>query len=442
MATLGLVALPSQIVPMDDMITSIILLIGLAVGVDYTLFYLRREREEKARGAGKLEAVHTAAATSGRAVLVSGFTVMAAMAGMLLAGDRTFTSLGIGAIMVVAVAMIGSLTVVPAMLAWLGDRVDKGRIPFLQPPAPRRRREPRRGARPRPRPAAPGRLGRASAAACWSRSRIPAFSMHTAQHGHRRPAAQARGHAGLRPHAGRLPRRRRSRRSSPSRRRRDVARRSPPRSSDLEAKAVATGTMNAPVDVDVSPDKHVALVNVPIAGRRHRRRVEPALSRRCAAGSSPARSAARRASTAPTSTGMAAAVQGLQRPDEGARAARVRVRPDAGVPAAAGDVPLDRHPDQGDRAEPAVGGRRLRRPRRGSSRTATSRTLLGFKSNGGVTSWLPMFLFVILFGLSMDYHVFILSRIREAVDRGMSDRGRGVARHQGDRRRRSRAPRS
>ena len=131
MATLGLIALPSQIVPMDDMISSIILLIGLAVGVDYTLFYLRREREEKARGAGKLEAVHTAAATSGRAVLVSGFTVMAAMAGMLLAGDRTFTSLGIGAIMVVAVAMIGSLTVVPAMLAWLGDRVDKGRIPFL-----------------------------------------------------------------------------------------------------------------------------------------------------------------------------------------------------------------------------------------------------------------------------------------------------------------------
>src|SRR3954465_10731861 len=131
MATLGLVALPSQIIPMDDTISSIVLLVGLAVGVDYTLFYLRREREEKARGAGKLEAVHTAAATSGRAVLVSGFTVMVAMAGMLLAGSRTFTALGIGAIMVVAVAMIGSITVVPAMLAWLGHRVDKGRIPFL-----------------------------------------------------------------------------------------------------------------------------------------------------------------------------------------------------------------------------------------------------------------------------------------------------------------------
>src|SRR6476620_2594543 len=126
MATLGLIAIPSQIIPMDDTISSVVLLVGMAVGVDYTLFYLRREREEKARGAGKLEAVHIAAATSGRAVLVSGFTVMA---GMFLAGGRTFTALGVGAIMVVGVAMIGSVTVVPAVLASLGDRVDKGRIP-------------------------------------------------------------------------------------------------------------------------------------------------------------------------------------------------------------------------------------------------------------------------------------------------------------------------
>src|SRR5215218_8491533 len=131
MATLGLVAIPSQFVPMDDTVSSVVLLVGLAVGVDYTLFYLRREREEKARGAGKLEAVHTAAATSGRAVLVSGFTVMVAMAGMFFAGGRTFTALGVGSIMVVAVAMIGSVTVVPAVLAWLGDRIDKGRVPLL-----------------------------------------------------------------------------------------------------------------------------------------------------------------------------------------------------------------------------------------------------------------------------------------------------------------------
>src|ERR687886_308242 len=177
-----IVALPSQIVPMDDMISSIILLIGLAVGVDYTLFYLRREREEKAKGAGKIEAVHTAAATSGRAVLVSGFTVMAAMAGMLLAGDRTFTSLGIGAIMVVAVAMIGSVTVVPAMLAWLGHRVDKGRVPFLHRIKSKDGDSRVWGAvlsRVLKRPA----LSAGLAAAVLVALAIPAFSMHTVQTG-------------------------------------------------------------------------------------------------------------------------------------------------------------------------------------------------------------------------------------------------------------------
>jgi RND superfamily putative drug exporter len=131
MAALGLVALPSQIVPLGENTASIILLVGLAVGVDYTLFYLRREREERARGAGHREAIHTAAATSGRAVLISGLTVMVAMAGMFLAGDQTFTALGVGAITVVLVAMIGSVTVVPAFLSVLGDRVEKGRVPFL-----------------------------------------------------------------------------------------------------------------------------------------------------------------------------------------------------------------------------------------------------------------------------------------------------------------------
>ena len=131
MAALGLIALPSQIVPLGENTASIILLVGLAVGVDYTLFYLRREREERARGVGHRDAIHIAAATSGRAVLISGLTVIVAMAGMFLAGDQTFTALGIGAITVVLVAMIGSVTVVPAVLSVLGDRVEKGRIPFL-----------------------------------------------------------------------------------------------------------------------------------------------------------------------------------------------------------------------------------------------------------------------------------------------------------------------
>ena len=114
MATLGLVALPSQIVPLGENTASIVLLVGLAVGVDYSLFYLRREREERRAGAGKRDAIDIAAATSGRAVLISGLTVMAAMAGMFLTGDTIFMALGVGAITVVAVAVIGSLTVLPA----------------------------------------------------------------------------------------------------------------------------------------------------------------------------------------------------------------------------------------------------------------------------------------------------------------------------------------
>ena len=129
--TMGLVNVISHVVPLSDGASAVILLIGLAVGVDYSMFYLRREREERAKGRSPREALEIAAATSGRAVLISGFTVMIAMAGMYFAGDSTFVSFGTGTILVVAVAMIGSLTVLPALLASLGDRVEKGRIPFL-----------------------------------------------------------------------------------------------------------------------------------------------------------------------------------------------------------------------------------------------------------------------------------------------------------------------
>src|SRR5262249_21390522 len=131
LATLGLVAGVSHIYAMDSTVAEVIVLVGLAVGVDYSLFYLRREREERANGASHMEAVQPAAASSGRAVLIAGSAVMVAMAGMFFAGLSIFTALGIGAIMVVAVAMIGSVTVLPAVLASLGDRVEKGRIPVL-----------------------------------------------------------------------------------------------------------------------------------------------------------------------------------------------------------------------------------------------------------------------------------------------------------------------
>ena len=130
-ATLGLVGPISQISPVSDSINSVILLIGLAVGVDYCLFYIRREREERAAGRSPEAALEAAAATSGRAVLISGCTVMVAMAGMYLGGDPDFSSFATGTILVVAVAMIGSLTVLPALMSKLGDRIEKGRVPLL-----------------------------------------------------------------------------------------------------------------------------------------------------------------------------------------------------------------------------------------------------------------------------------------------------------------------
>jgi uncharacterized membrane protein YdfJ with MMPL/SSD domain len=132
LASLGMYALFTHLTSGDYQTTSsVVLLIGMAVGVDYSLFYLRREREERAGGQASRAALLRAAATSGQAVLISGITVLIAMAGMLIAGNRIFTSIAFGTMFVVLSAMIGSLTVLPAALAKLGDRVDRGRIPFL-----------------------------------------------------------------------------------------------------------------------------------------------------------------------------------------------------------------------------------------------------------------------------------------------------------------------
>jgi uncharacterized membrane protein YdfJ with MMPL/SSD domain len=130
-ATFGLVALSSVVLPVAMQAPAMVLLIGLAVGVDYSLFYLKRERQERAAGRSERAALEAAAATSGRSVLISGLTVMVAMAGMFLTGDKTFSSLALATILVVAVAVLGSLTVLPALLSRLGDNVDRGRVPFL-----------------------------------------------------------------------------------------------------------------------------------------------------------------------------------------------------------------------------------------------------------------------------------------------------------------------
>src|SRR6266568_1672858 len=130
-ATFGLVALPSHLLPLAQEALAVVLLVGLAVGVDYSLFYLRREREERAAGRSERAALEAAAATSGRSVLISGLTVMVAMAGLFLTGDATLASFGYATMIVVAIAMLGSLTVLPALLSKLGDRVDRLHVPLI-----------------------------------------------------------------------------------------------------------------------------------------------------------------------------------------------------------------------------------------------------------------------------------------------------------------------
>ena len=130
-AALGVLTMVSHWLPANSATFEVVVIIGMAVGVDYSLFYLRREREERAAGRSFPEALRVAARTSGRTILVSGLTVMAAMSGLFLVGGGPFSGIALGTIAVVGIAVIGSLTVLPAMLAWLGPKADAGRIPFL-----------------------------------------------------------------------------------------------------------------------------------------------------------------------------------------------------------------------------------------------------------------------------------------------------------------------
>jgi uncharacterized membrane protein YdfJ with MMPL/SSD domain len=127
-AALGALGLVSHIAPNGSSTAPVVVLIGLAVGVDYSLFYIRRERAERRSGASADAALAATSATVGRAILVAGMTVVIGLAGLLFTGFGVFTSMALGAILVVLIAVIGSLTVLPAMLALLGDRIDRGRI--------------------------------------------------------------------------------------------------------------------------------------------------------------------------------------------------------------------------------------------------------------------------------------------------------------------------
>ena len=130
-AAIGVLTAVSHWLPVNGSTFEVVVVIGMAVGVDYSLFYLRREREERALGRSFPEALRIAARTSGRTIVVSGLTVMATMAGLFFVGGGPFSGIALGTIAVVGIAVVGSLTVLPALLAWLGPKADAGRIPFL-----------------------------------------------------------------------------------------------------------------------------------------------------------------------------------------------------------------------------------------------------------------------------------------------------------------------
>ncbi len=414
LATLGLLALPSHLIPMDKSVSAVVLLVGLAVGVDYSLFYLKREREERANGRTPESALEIAAATSGRAVLISGVTVIIAMAGMFLSGDKTFMSFAVGTMLVVAVAMLGSLTVLPALLSVLGDRVEKGRIPFLG--RLRRGDEPRVWkAVLRPVLAHPAWAAAASASVLIALT-IPAFSLHTSISGidtlpKSVPAVKVLDDFQRLYPGGAQP-------AIVAVKAKSVDAPAVQRGIEqLLTKANASSQMHNAQVLEVSPDRTVAEIAVALDG-----------SGTDATSSSALRTL--RNEIIPSTIG---AVPGTEVAVTGQTAATADFNSlmKSRAPLVFGFVLLFAFVlllASFRSIVIAVKAILLNLLSVGAAygilvivfQWGLGENLLNFKSNGGITSWLPIFLFVILFGLSMDYHVFILSRIREAYDRGLS----------------------
>ncbi len=131
-AAVGVTAVVGQGLQFSYFVTNMILMMGLAVGIDYTLFIVSRFREERARGLETTDAIGAAASTASRAVFFSGMTVVLALLGMLIIPTSIFRSLALGAIFVVVMAVLASLTLLPAVLRLLGDKVNLIRLPFIQ----------------------------------------------------------------------------------------------------------------------------------------------------------------------------------------------------------------------------------------------------------------------------------------------------------------------
>ena len=419
MGTIGLLGPISQLMPLDESSSSVVLLIGLAVGVDYCMFYLRREMEERDAGRSPEAALNAAAATSGRAVLVSGMTVMVAMAGMFLAGNAVFSSFAVGTILVVAVAIVGSLTVLPAMLAFLGRKgwTEKGRVPYVAGLRHRTRGESRVWGAILGRVLAHPVVSIVVAGGLMLALAVPALGLHT-----------------INPGAAGLPR------SLPIVQTYDRIEAAFPGGSEpaavtvqaadvrapavqaaiakLRAAARTTPGLGRPVTVTTNPDHTLAIVDIPLAGNGTDAASEAALARL-------------RDDVIPATMGSAGTDVDVNVTGMTAGSKDFNDTMKSHLPLVFGFVLgltfLLLLVTFRSVVIPAV-AIVLNLLSVGASygvlklvfQDGHGEGLLGFQSIGGITAWLPLFLFVILFGLSMDYHVFILSRIREGVDGGLS----------------------
>ncbi len=133
-ASLGLAALLGQFMDLTFTITNMITMMGLAVGIDYSLFILSRFREERQRGLPKIDAIAATGATASKAVFFSGVTVMLALGGLIIFPMSIFKTMGLGAELVVLCAVAAAMTLLPAILSLLGDKVNALRIPFVPQP--------------------------------------------------------------------------------------------------------------------------------------------------------------------------------------------------------------------------------------------------------------------------------------------------------------------
>jgi RND superfamily putative drug exporter len=414
-AASGLVLVTSHLFPINQTVFSVMLLIGLAVGVDYSLFYIRREREERAAGHSADAALRAAAATSGRSVLISGLTVMVAVAGMFFAGTGDFRGVAVGTILVVGTTVLGSLTVLPALMSKLGDRIEKGRLPLVH----RLRRN-----------AGPSRFWNAvitpvmrrplvaaiGATAILGLLALPAAKLHTAQTGFddypkSMPILATYQHLQDAFPGG----------SQPAHVAVQVDDVGAPAFADAVTKfhtaALATGQIHDPITV-TPLNRQVAVVSVPLNGAGQDNAALAALRtlRTQVIPSTLAHAPGVHAVAVGGDTASSSDYSQSLRSHIGivfgfvfgfafllllvtfrsiVIALKAIVLNTLSVAAAYGFLVAV--------FQWGWGGR-----------------ILGIHATHAIATWIPIFLFVVLFGLSMDYHVFILSRVREAVDKGMT----------------------